>query len=163
MSSQAWESSGAADGAPTVVAKSFSDLTAAELHEILRLRSQVFIVEQECVYNDIDGRDIEPGTRHIWVEDGGRPSAYLRTLADEGPAGAIVRVGRVVTRADNRGQGLAAHLLHSVTNETSAEIVLDAQSHLRDWYARLGFVQDGDGYIEDGIPHIPMRRSHSVE
>lgn len=163
MSSQAWESGGRADEAPTVLAKPFSELTAAELHEILQLRSQVFVVEQECVYNDIDGRDVEVGTTHIWAEANGRPAAYLRTLSDETPEGNIVRVGRVVTRPDNRGHGLAAHLMKSVISESSAPIVLDAQSHLHDWYARLGFVQDGDEYIEDGIAHIPMRRSHPVE
>ena len=149
---------------PTVpMEKRFSELSARQLHDILALRSGVFIVEQECVYNDIDGRDIEPTTRHLWIDHDGAPAAYLRQLHDRD---GVIRVGRVVTDPGHRGQGLAARLVRHVTERQSGQVVLDAQAHLHNWYAQLGFVRDGDDFVEDGIAHIPMRLdsvSHAVE
>ena len=82
---------------------SFRDLDTTTLYSILRLRSEVFVVEQECAYGDIDGRDTEPGTRHVWFERDGEVRAYLRVLRDD----AHERVGRVVTAKTARGAGLA--------------------------------------------------------
>lgn len=134
---------------------SFADLTAAELYAILKLRSEVFVVEQECVYLDPDGRDAEPGTRHVWIEHSDGVGAYLRIL-DDGP---VHRIGRVVTAKTARGAGLAGRLL----TEALAVIgdrpsVLDAQAYLKDFYARFGYRPTGPEFIEDGIPHIPMLR-----
>ncbi len=138
----------------------FDALTVAELYGILRLRSEVFVVEQECAYLDIDGRDTEPSTLHLWAEahqplHGATVSAYLRVLDD----GDARRIGRVVTDAEARGSGLAARLVQCALNATEGPWVLDAQSHLTAWYERFGFVAAGDEYIEDGIPHVPMHRS----
>ena len=132
--------------------KAFAELTTKELYDILRLRSEVFVVEQECAYLDPDGRDDEPGTRHVWV---GTPvDAYLRVLDD----GAARRIGRVVTRPSARSVGLAAQLMKHVLAHVASPWTLDAQSYLTAWYARFGFVQSGPEFVEDGIPHTPMRR-----
>lgn len=133
----------------------FADLSPRELHDILRLRVDVFVVEQDCPYPEIDGRDPEPGTRHVWLaEPGGPPLAYVRLLDDT----AHRRVGRVVTAPVARGRGLAARLIDHVVATSDGPWVLDAQAHLAEWYGRLGFRVDGDGFVEDGIPHLPMRR-----
>lgn len=133
----------------------FDELTARELHDILRLRSQVFVAEQGCAYADVDGRDPEPGTRHHWIERDGAVLAYARTLTE--PDGAI-RIGRVATAAPARRAGLAAALVRELTAELPGEVVLDAQSHLVGWYERVGYEVAGEGFVEDGIPHVPMRR-----
>jgi ElaA protein len=139
---------------PSITSKRFDALTATELYAILRLRCDVFVVEQECAYPDVDGRDTEPGTTHHWIELAGQPVVYARTLAD--PDGSI-RIGRVATAPGCRGQGLAAILVRAVTASGEGSVVLDAQSHLVEWYQRLGYETCGAEYVEDGIPHVPMR------
>jgi len=132
------------------------DLDPATLYRILALRSAVFVVEQDCVYHDPDGRDLEPSARQLWIERDGDVVATLRLLRDED-----VAEWRIAS--DARNFGLAAHLMrHALEICAEGEVVLNAQSYLRDWYARFGFVQDGDAFDEDGIPHIPMRlaRTH---
>jgi ElaA protein len=132
----------------------FADLDLATLYALLRLRAEVFVVEQSCAYLDPDGGDLD-ATQH-WVEDRGHIVACCRAMPD----GEAVRIGRVATAASARGQGLAATLVrHAVSEAGAAPVVLDAQSHLVDWYRRLGFVVDGPEYVEDGIPHTPMRRA----
>jgi ElaA protein len=132
------------------------ELDARTLYEILRLRSAVFVVEQDCVYLDTDGRDLEPGARQFWIADGDAVLATLRLLED--PDGAA-RIGRVATAAVARGQGLAGRLVTRALDVAGPrDVVLDAQAHLAGWYAGFGFVRDGADFVEDGIPHIPMRR-----
>lgn len=127
-------------------------------YAVLRLRSDVFVVEQQCVYPDLDGRDVEPTTVHHWCSAAGHPHhvlAYLRVLAD--PEGR--RIGRVVTAPAARGRGLAARLVAEVVESSGGQtLVLDAQSHATGLYARNGFVVTGPEFLEDGIPHVPMRR-----
>jgi ElaA protein len=141
----------------TVRRAAWAELDPATLHEIVRLRVDVFVVEQSCAYPELDGRDTEPGTEHVWVALPEAPvAAYLRVLAE--PDG-VRRVGRVVTAPAARGRGLAARLLSDVLHRHSgAPVVLDAQAHLRTWYARFGFTATGEEFLEDGIPHVPMRR-----
>lgn len=140
----------------TVHHSALSDLEPVILHDLMALRSAVFVVEQNCAYLDLDGRDVEPLTEHVWTADERSLTAYLRVLTE--PDGAA-RVGRVCTRADARGAGLAAALLTDVLDRNPGRvIVLEAQEHLADWYGRFGFVPTGPSYIEDGIPHVPMRR-----
>jgi ElaA protein len=133
----------------------FRDLDTTTLYGILKLRSDVFVVEQECVYADLDGRDDEPGTRHLWFTRDGEMRAYVRVLDD----GDVQRIGRVVTAKSARGAGLAGRLIEEaltvIGNRTS---VLDAQSYLVKFYSRYGFEPTGPEFIEDGIPHTPMRR-----
>jgi ElaA protein len=138
-----------------VRAARFADLDAATLYSLLKLRVDVFVVEQACAYPELDDRDTEPGTVHVWLDDGGRPVAYLRVLTDPDAA----RIGRVCTRADRRGRGLSGRLMAAVLDRLGGRpCVLDAQSYLAGWYARFGFTATGPEYVEDGIPHTPMRR-----
>lgn len=134
------------------------------LYGILRLRVEVFVVEQDAAYPDLDGRDVEPGAELLWAADGTDVVSTLRVLHD--PEG-VLRVGRVATAARARSLGVASQLMrHAVARCTEldpgAPVVLGAQAHLAGWYARFGFVVDGPGYDEDGIPHVPMRRVPEV-
>ncbi|MEU4556814.1 GNAT family N-acetyltransferase [Actinoplanes sp. NPDC023936] len=134
---------------------SFRDLDTTTLYAILRLRVDVFVVEQECAYPELDGRDTEPGTRHLWFERDGAVRAYLRVLRDPDAE----RIGRVVTAKEARGTGLAGRLLtEALTVIGNRPAVLHAQAHLADYYARFGFARTGPEYLEDGIPHIPMAK-----
>ncbi|MEU5258193.1 GNAT family N-acetyltransferase [Amycolatopsis sp. NPDC021455] len=140
---------------PTLHDVTGPELTAAQLHDILRLRAEVFVVEQKAAYLDVDGHDLRPDTRHLWFEEESGVTAYLRVLLD--PDG-VRRIGRVVTAAPARGAGLAARLMEAALT-TPAEYVLEAQTYVQGFYARYGFVAEGPEYIdEDGIPHIKMRR-----
>lgn len=134
--------------------RGFAELTAKELHEILKLRVDVFVVEQACAYPELDGRDPEPGTRHLWFADDDGIRAYVRVLDDR----TARRLGRVVTAPGARGRGLAAKLVDHAVASTAGPWVLDAQSHLQGWYVDRGFEVAGAAFVEDGIPHVPMRR-----
>lgn len=139
----------------TLIRRAGSDLTAVELHDLLRLRVDVFVVEQDCAYAEVDGLDLLPATEHIWFADSTGPAAAIRLLDD--PAGR--RIGRVVTRADRRGERLSRRLIsEALTGIGDHPSQLEAQSYLADFYLSFGFEQSGPEYIEDGIPHIPMRR-----
>lgn len=132
-----------------------ADLDIATFYALLRLRVDVFVVEQRCAYPELDGRDLEPSTRHLWTVDDAGPTAYLRVLQEA----AACRIGRVCTRIDARGARLAAALMTTALNDcVGAPVVLAAQSHLAQWYARFGFEQDGPEFVEDDIAHLPMRR-----
>ena len=133
--------------------RSFGELSTLELHDLMALRVDVFVVEQACVYSELDGRDTEPGTRHIWFATA-QIQAYLRVLDD----GDARRIGRVATVAAARGDGLAARLVDHAVATTAGPWVLDAQSHLEAWYVARGFVVVGAEFVEDGIAHVPMRR-----
>ena len=134
----------------------FSALDPSTLYDLLRLRVDVFVVEQACPYHELDGRDTERGARHCWIEDHGRVVAYLRLLSE--PDGAT-RLGRVATARDRRGEGLAARLVDHALGLAGRPVVADVQSHLVAWYARFGFAADGPEFVADGIPHLPMRLS----
>lgn len=132
-----------------------ADMDPATLYRILRIRVDVFVVEQECAYPELDGRDLEPDTEMLWWEEDGAPLATLRILREGGD----VRIGRVVTAAEARGRGLSGALMReAVARHADSVIRLDAQAHLRQWYARFGFAVTGDEFLEDGIPHVPMTR-----
>lgn len=136
----------------------FAQLDAATLYEFLRLRVDVFVVEQRCPYRELDGRDTEPTTRHVWLERDSRIVAYLRLLAE--PDG-CARIGRVVVDPTSRGEGLAGRLLaETLIMVRGRDCVLDAQTPLAAFYARYGFKTDGPEFLEDGIAHLPMRRPH---
>ncbi|WP_018220501.1 GNAT family N-acetyltransferase [Salinispora pacifica] len=136
---------------------SFADLSARAFHDLLRLRVDVFVVEQECPYPELDGRDVEPGTRHLWLEQAGAPVAYLRILA--GPGGQR-QIGRVVVAKEVRGAGYAGQLMTAALVEVGeSPCTLEAQSQLVDFYTRHGFTVTGPEYLEDGIRHTPMRRN----
>jgi ElaA protein len=133
----------------------FADLTPFELYGLCRLRVDVFVVEQECPYPELDGRDAEPTTVHVWFEQDGAVLATIRVL-DDGDTRAI---GRVATAPSARGRGLAARLMdEGIALCGDLPITLGAQAHLEGWYERFGFRRSGEAYVEDGIPHVPMRR-----
>ncbi|ROP60798.1 GNAT family N-acetyltransferase [Curtobacterium sp. ZW137] len=141
---------------PSIFSAPTRNLDVVTLHEVLRLRQDVFVVEQGCAYPDIDGRDLEPGTVQFWAGEGS-VDATLRLLRE--PDGSE-RIGRVATAAHARGAGLAASLMEAAIAETRSPVVhIDAQAHLEQWYGRFGFVRSGDDFLEDGIPHIPMTRT----
>ncbi len=132
------------------------ELTAAEMHDLLRLRMDVFVVEQACAYPDIDGRDTEPGTLHLWHTLDGVAVSTLRVLDD----GDSWTIGRVATASTARGRGLSAELVAEAIRRCSGrDIVIGAQAYLEGWYAQFGFLRSGEDYREDGIAHLPMRRS----
>ena len=135
---------------------SFRDLDVTTLYALLKLRIDVFVVEQKCPYPELDGRDDEPGTRHVWLARGDEILAYLRILDDDGTE----RIGRVVTAPGARRGGCAsrlmAHALEVIGNRPST---LAAQAHLTGFYRRFGYEQAGPRFLEDGIPHVPMTRA----
>jgi len=135
---------------------SFEELGARTAYLLWQLRAQVFVVEQRCPYLDLDGRDLEPATRHLWVAEAGTPVGYLRVLRDQEGA---ARIGRVVVAGSHRGRGVAERLMTAALEVVGdGPCVLDAQTYLAGWYARLGFAQTGEEFLDDGIPHVPMRR-----
>lgn len=143
-----------------ILSKTGDQLETAELYELLRLRTIIFVIEQDCVYNDLDGRDLLASTTHYWSGDITHPDASIRVLGEQGSAGEPRWIiGRVVTREQARGKGLAAHLITAALADFGHhETALEAQSHLRDYYARFGYHQAGPEYLEDGIAHTPMIR-----
>lgn len=138
---------------PAISAVAGDELTAAQLHAILKLRVDVFVVEQKCPYPEIDGHDLLPSTRHFWVDGFG---SYLRVLAESDGAG---RIGRVCTAADARGGGRSARLMQAALDSgPERNWVLDAQTYVQGFYAKFGFQAEGEPFDEDGIPHITMWR-----
>jgi len=136
------------------------DLDVRTSYLLWQLRESVFVVEQHCPYPELDGRDLEPATRHVWVAEDGpegeRPVAYLRVLDD----GDVFRVGRVVVAAGDRGRGLAGVLMARAHELCAGRtVVLDAQSYLAEFYTGLGYEVTGPEFLDDGIPHLPMRRA----
>jgi ElaA protein len=132
----------------------FEELSPRTAYLLWQLRETVFVVEQRCAYPELDGRDLEPQTRHLWIEDPS-PAAYLRVLDD----GDEARIGRVLVAPSHRGRGLAGQLMRralELIGERPSR--LDAQTYLADWYRRLGYQEAGEEFLEDGIPHVPMRR-----
>lgn len=138
-----------------------ADLDAATLYQILRLRVDVFVVEQACPYPELDGRDLDPQTRQFWISGDDGVIATLRLLVDPPAADGrpMYRIGRVCTERGHRGQGLTAQLLGAALTEIGDHPCrIDAQAYLVDMYAKFGFLAEGDEYLEDGIPHVAMRR-----
>jgi ElaA protein len=139
-----------------IVAVAFEHLDPETVYLICKARQDVFVVEQQCPYPDLDGRDLEPETRHVLLDDDDALLGYARVLDD----GEVWRIGRVLLAPDVRGQGLADLIMDTaLTVCTGRDVVLDAQSPLAGWYAKFGFEVDGADFLEDGIPHLPMRLS----
>jgi ElaA protein len=142
--------------AVVISAGALTSIDSATLYRILALRVDVFVVEQHCAYPELDGRDLDPATRLVWASRGDEVLATLRLLFE--PDG-TARIGRVATAADARGSGLAAALMDRALELAGpATVELHAQSYLVDWYGRFGFEVCGAEFLDDGIPHTPMRR-----
>ena len=143
-----------------VLATTVDELAPRTAYDVWRLRQQVFVVEQDCPYPDLDGRDLEESTRHVvLLDDDGPDQTVLGTLRvlDDGDA---ARIGRVVVAPARRGRGLAALLMDEAMALCGGrEVRLDAQSGLAGFYAAYGFEVTGPEFDEDGIMHVPMVRA----
>lgn len=139
-----------------VLVAGVDDLPVRTAYDVWRLRQQVFVVEQDCPYPDLDGRDVEATTRHVvLVDDDGAVLGTLRVLDDGGWA----RIGRVVVAPTARGRGLAAVLMdEAMALCGDREVRLDAQTGLTSFYEGYGFGVTGPAFDEDGIMHVPMGR-----
>lgn len=143
-----------------VAIKKFKDLSPLELYEILQLRSEVFVVEQDCVYQDIDGKDQK--ALHILGTVKGKIVAYTRVFKP-GDYLEKAAIGRVVVAADFRkkdfGKAIMQASIAAIENHfNTTAIGLSAQTYLLNFYNDLGFSALGETYLEDGIPHIYMER-----
>lgn len=143
-----------------VLVAGVDDLPPRTAYEVWRLRQQVFVVEQDCPYPDLDGRDLDEATRHVvLLDDDGAVLGTLRVLDD----GDAARIGRVVVAPAARGRGLAALMMdEAMALCADREVRLDAQTGLTGFYEAYGFVVTGPEFDEDGIMHVPMRRSPAV-
>ncbi len=145
-----------------------AELDPRELYRIVRLRLNVFVVEQECpTESELDGRDLEPGAWHYWITGTGEPDeqgesdeyeviGYLRVLRDRDDT---VHIGRVCVAQSARGSGVGRELMRVAVDDFMGErIEMSAQTHALGFYRSFGFVEHGEQYREEGIPHIAMRR-----
>ncbi|MBT8321145.1 MAG: GNAT family N-acetyltransferase [Eudoraea sp.] len=143
------------------IVKPFDQLSLEELYQLLELRSEVFIVEQDCAYQDVDGKD--QAALHLMGYEGKILVAYARIF----PPGAYfdkASVGRVVVKGTHRGKALGLQLMQVVLDTVkkeynTSEISLSAHTYLKKFYTDLGFKATGEEYLEDGIPHILMEKS----
>ena len=136
--------------------KSFDELTVHELYDILKLREAVFIIEQNCIYEDIDEKDKH--SLHVFFKENNEIISYLRVLP-KGISFDEVGIGRVVSKVRRKGlatQTLKAGILAAQQFFHADTIILEAQCYAKDLYAKQGFVQTSDEFLVDGIPHIQM-------
>lgn len=135
--------------------KKYDELSVDELYEILKLRNEVFVVEQNCVYQDCDDKD--KSAYHVWLSDG-QITAYLRIIPDDGEGHAVI--GRVISVSRRCGMGtrVLQEGIKVVQERLDVpEIRIHAQAYARKLYENQDFVQYGEEFLEDGIPHIAMR------
>jgi ElaA protein len=140
--------------------KYFDELLPAELYAVMQLRNEVFVVEQNCVYQDADEKDLQGF--HLMGWDGAKLVAYTRILPPGIAYALEASIGRVVTSPAYRGTGAGRQLMGLSITRAMAQfnvktIKIGAQLYLEKFYQSLGFVQCGEGYFEDDIPHIPMQ------
>ena len=138
--------------------KHFSELSTSELYDILKLRAEIFVVEQDCVYNDLDGYDKE--AVHQFLKKNDEVVAYVRLLKP-GSRFKDYSIGRVVVKESKRGTGLGIQMIQEAKtyireNWKANKIKISAQKYLRKFYEDLGFVIVTEEYLEDGIPHFGM-------
>lgn len=141
------------------ILKEFKDLTTLQLFEIYNLRSEVFIVEQNCAYQDVDATD--KVSKHLLLMEAETLAAYARIIP-QGVSYKQASIGRVVVKKTSRGKDLGKILMKQCLKEMIAlypkqEVVISAQSYLLKFYTDLGFIAEGEEYLEDGIPHTKMR------
>ena len=136
--------------------KPFHQLTTDELYELLRVRSEVFVVEQNCVYQDLDGDDQK--AIHLWLTLEGKTVALARVC----PAGTHmteISIGRVITTERGKGYGkeILLHAIDAATEHFGATVIdIEAQEYAKGFYESVGFKQSSDTFMLDGIPHIKM-------
>lgn len=142
-----------------IVLKRWNELTVDELYEIAALRQQIFIVEQDCPYRDLDYKDQQ--AFHVWYAQEGEILSYIRLLPRGISFPASPSIGRVVTKDTARKRGLSRELMmyginYIFNNLQSDSIEISGQKYLRSFYESLGFRVEGDEYLEDNIPHYHM-------
>ena len=144
--------------------KNLSECSAEDLYEILKLRQDIFIIEQNCIYDDIDGLD-KISAHLLMLNNQGRLIGYLRIV----PAGEKfeeVSLGRIAVRLEERGNGYGRELilkgLEKALEVSESAVRIEAQSHLEEYYSGLGFNSTSDVYDLDGIPHLQMVLKDSV-
>ena len=138
-----------------------SELSGREVHDLLKLRFDVFILEQQSLYPEIDGRDVE-AVHLIAADAGGAPAATLRLLGMDGDG--PVYIGRVAVRADQRGTGLGRKMMTTALDHIAAAapwrpVRLGAQTYLERFYASFGFRTISGVYDDGGIPHVDMEKA----
>ena len=143
------------------IIKSFQELTTTELYQILNLRSEVFVVEQDCVYQDVDFKDQK--ALHVFGMINNQIIAYTR-IFKAGDYFENVSIGRVVVAKEERSSGYGVDLMEASikaieNNFKTKKITISAQVYLTKFYNSLGFKKVGEEYLEDGIPHIRMDRN----
>ncbi|MGO2660003.1 GNAT family N-acetyltransferase [Mycetocola reblochoni] len=140
----------------TVNSGPLSELDPRVLYRILQIRVDAFVVEQDCAYPDLDSLDLAPDTLLVWAEEDGEVLGTIRIL---GTGSRVRRIGRVATDPAARGRGVGGQLMRAGVELCAGAdaVVIGAQAHLERWYGGFGFVRDGDDYLEDRIPHLPMR------
>lgn len=141
--------------------KTFEELDLQELYTILAFRAEVFVVEQNCPYQDLDGQDQQ--AIHVQISQDGQLIAYARIFSADVLEGPNHVLGRILVRENFRKKGMGDALVENVLNYISnhwnaAAIKISAQLHLKDFYGKHGFRTKGESYLEDGIPHIAMIR-----
>ncbi|MDT0651165.1 GNAT family N-acetyltransferase, partial [Autumnicola edwardsiae] len=139
----------------------FQELTTEELYQILQLRSEIFVVEQNCVYQDIDGKDEQ--ALHVMGTKEGKLVAYTRCF-DKGFYFEETSIGRVLVKQNQRKNNYGHEIMEASIQAIrerfkTANIRLSAQQYLIEFYKSHGFSTTGEGYLEDGIPHIAMVKS----
>lgn len=144
----------------------FEQLTTHQLYDLLKLRVDVFVVEQNCPYPELDNSDRQAGTHHLLGYQNDELVAYLRLLPP-GTTYANTSIGRVLTAANARGTGAGHKLLiqgleHAERLWPDHTIDIGAQSHLQHYYGRYGFEVISAEYLEDGIPHVDMRLTKGI-
>ena len=142
----------------------FHELTTHELYQVLKLRSEIFVVEQDCVYQDLD--DLDRESLHLLGFLGAAFVAYCRILPP-GLESKNVHIGRVIVRKDQRGSALGKDIMKKAISickdqYSGDEIEIAAQKYLRKFYEDLGFQASGEDYLLDGIPHLDMQWRKTV-
>ncbi len=138
----------------------FSDLTVDQLYDLLKLRVDIFVIEQACIYPDLDDHDRHPMAHHLLGYEGQELQVYMRLLPP-GSTYPCVSFGRVATRKQARGRGLGQALVKQGLIEIERiwpeqPVKIGAQLYLFDFYKNLGFNKISEEYLEDGIPHVDM-------
>lgn len=138
--------------------KRFEELKLKEMYEILALRNEIFIVEQECPYQDCDGKDEK--SYHLFAEEDGEIVAYLRII-EKGVSYDEISIGRVTVKKSYRGKGISREMLSKAIefiekDLKETEIKIQAQAYLLNFYKSFGFKEVSEEYLEDNIPHIDM-------
>lgn len=138
------------------IAKYFNELTSKELYEILKSRSEIFVIEQHITYQDMD--NIDYNSLHCFIMENDRVIAYLRAFYQDNGV-EVVKIGRVLTIEHGNGIGrkLMEESLKAIKEKMNCKrIVMDAQKHAKGFYEKFGFIQTSDDFLEEGVVHVKM-------